>query len=94
MYIEASYPPSIKSTTFEGVDESMPVYVPKASLNLYKKTTYWKDFTMLLGADVAFKIDGLHYVACDDVDDAVYLAKCDSELENVVIPEVVTWLQL
>ncbi len=91
MYIEASYPPSIKSTTFKGVDESMPVYVPKTSLNLYKKTTYWKDFTMLLGADVAFNIDGLYYVVREDIEGAVDLVKSYSELDNVVIPEVVTY---
>ena len=45
-------PPSINGNyTFKGVDKSIPVYVPKQSVEAYKSAEYWKDFTNIQGID-------------------------------------------
>ena len=45
-------PPSIGNfDTFDGVDKSIPVYVPKQSVEAYKSAEYWKDFTIIQGID-------------------------------------------
>ena len=38
------------SYTFYDVDKSIPVYVPKSSVDAYKSAEYWKDFTNIVGA--------------------------------------------
>lgn len=39
-------PPNIYSSdTFYGVDKNIPVYVPSESVNDYKNTSYWNEFT-------------------------------------------------
>ena len=44
-------PPTIgSSNTFYDVDKSIPVYVPKSSVDAYKSAEYWKDFTNIVGA--------------------------------------------
>jgi hypothetical protein len=43
-------PPTIGgSYTFENVNKSIPVYVPKSSVDAYKSAEYWKDFTNFIG---------------------------------------------
>lgn len=42
---EASTPPSCDSNPFTNIDTSIPVYVPENSMEIYRKRTYWKDFT-------------------------------------------------
>ena len=42
----ANVPPTIGNwTTFNDVDKSIPVYVPAASIEAYKKADYWSEFT-------------------------------------------------
>ena len=44
--------PSIgNSDTFDEVDKSIPVYVPKQSVEAYKSAEYWEDFTNIQGID-------------------------------------------
>ena len=44
-------PPTIGgSYTFYDVNKSIPVYVPKSSVDAYKSAEYWKDFTNIVGA--------------------------------------------
>jgi ubiquinone biosynthesis protein COQ9 len=44
-------PPTIGGKyTFENVNKSIPVYVPKSSVDTYKGAEYWKDFTNIVGA--------------------------------------------
>jgi len=38
-------PPSISSSTFDGVDKSIPVYINCNYLTSYQSSNYWKDFT-------------------------------------------------
>ena len=43
-------PPTIGgSDTFYDVGKSIPVYVPKSSVDAYKSAEYWKDFTNIVG---------------------------------------------
>lgn len=43
---KAITPPTISgSYTFENVDRTIPVYVPKSSVAAYKSANYWKEFT-------------------------------------------------
>jgi hypothetical protein len=37
--------PTIYSNTFNGVNKSIPLYVPAESVEAYKTTNYWKQFT-------------------------------------------------
>lgn len=37
--------------TFDGFDKSIPVYVPKQSVEAYKSAKYWKNFTNIQGID-------------------------------------------
>lgn len=46
LYCYATTPPSVSSTTFDGVSSSMKVLVPALSLELYKSANYWKDFVL------------------------------------------------
>ena len=41
MYVDAAFPPTIDSKTFDKVSRSMPVYVPDASVNAYQADTLW-----------------------------------------------------
>ena len=74
----ATTPPTIGGTdVFKGVDKSIPVYVPKASIASYKAEDEWKDFTNYIAleddeaaGDVIGKIDAIGTVeytdACHD----------------------------
>ena len=41
---EASTPPTCESGVFDGVDKSIPLYVPAESVEAYKAAYQWKDF--------------------------------------------------
>ena len=45
--VNATIPPAIEAKTFYEVDRSIPVYVPKGSLEAYKADTYWSEFRLL-----------------------------------------------
>jgi hypothetical protein len=56
---KAEIPPAITdATTFYGVDKSIPVYVPAASLDDYKAAEYWKDFFNILPIKRETIVDG------------------------------------
>ena len=42
---EATIPPACGEDVFGEVDKSIPLYVPKESINAYKNADQWKDFT-------------------------------------------------
>lgn len=65
--VEAVYPPSIYENTFYGVEKSIPVYVPGESLEEYKTTEYWKEFTNILST-------GLSAVTTPVLPETVYTA--------------------
>ncbi|MBQ0076803.1 MAG: leucine-rich repeat protein [Bacteroidales bacterium] len=44
----ATNPPTCGSSCFESVDKSIPVYVPKQSIDAYKQAGEWKAFTNIL----------------------------------------------
>ncbi|MBR5843929.1 MAG: leucine-rich repeat protein [Bacteroidaceae bacterium] len=43
--VEGVIPPSVERYAFNGVDKSIPVYVPAESVETYKRTSGWSDFT-------------------------------------------------
>ena len=45
--VNAAVPPVIEAKTFYEVDRSIPVYVPKGSLEAYKADAYWSEFRLL-----------------------------------------------
>ena len=45
--VNAAVPPVVEAKTFYEVDRSIPVYVPKGSLEAYKADTYWSEFRLL-----------------------------------------------
>ena len=49
---KAVTPPTLGgSSAFYGVDKSIPVYVPKVSVEAYKAATYWKEFSNIVRMD-------------------------------------------
>ena len=61
-------PPTIADDTFNGVDKTIPVYVPYASLSTYEEAEYWKDFFENFqpipgsGLGVVEKLEGVYVV--------------------------------
>ncbi|MBR5846332.1 MAG: leucine-rich repeat domain-containing protein [Bacteroidaceae bacterium] len=52
----AATPPTIEdSFSFEGVDKSIPVYVPAGSIEAYKAATGWSDFTNYVGIETGIE---------------------------------------
>jgi hypothetical protein len=50
---KATTPPTIGgSNTFNGVDKSIPVYVPASAVEAYKAAEYWKEFTNIIGMTI------------------------------------------
>lgn len=45
---KAVTPPTLGFGVFDGVDKSIPLYVPGPSINLYKSADQWKDFFNIL----------------------------------------------
>ena len=45
---EAVNPPTLGNYAFEGVNKSIPLYVPAQSIDLYKAAYQWEDFTNIL----------------------------------------------
>ena len=53
----ATTPPIIKSSTFDGVDKTIPVYVPCECIPKYESTNYWSDFTNIQEPTVTYSIN-------------------------------------
>ena len=51
MSMNVTPPSNYDGYMFDGVDKSIPVYVPKQSVEAYKSAEYWKDFTNIQGID-------------------------------------------
>ena len=64
MRIEAVNPPAIYDNTFEGVDKSIPLYVPAESVEAYRTADYWKYF-MNITEDLT---SGVENITCDNSD--------------------------
>lgn len=45
--VNATTPPAVEAKTFYEVNRSIPVYVPKGSLEAYKANPYWSEFRLL-----------------------------------------------
>ena len=59
MNVSAAIPPTIASKTFKDVLRSIPVYVPKASVSLYKTDEYWREFNIIGGEEQESAVDNI-----------------------------------
>ena len=59
MNVSAAIPPTIASKTFKDVLRSIPVYVPKASVSLYKTDEYWREFNIIGGEEEESAVDNI-----------------------------------
>lgn len=48
MTVLATIPPTSNSSSFNGVNRSIPLYVPAASIEAYRTANIWKEFTNIL----------------------------------------------
>lgn len=89
---EAEKPPVVTNLTFTLLNKNIPVYVPQESLQLYKSTTYWKDFTNITGYMNIFEIDSVKYRIdyTQEYDTIVDIHK-NRKKGNVVIPSVLSF---
>ncbi len=55
----AIIPPTIDDDTFDGIDHSIPLYVPQTTKDAYKAAEYWNEFTNI--QDVLIVADGIYY---------------------------------
>ena len=69
--VRATEPPGMGSNVFYAVDKSIPVYVPKESLDAYKTAEVWKEFTNLQAISTEFTVDKLKYNVTDLVANTV-----------------------
>ena len=65
MRIEAVNPPAIYDNTFEGVDKSIPLYVPAESVEAYRTADYWEYF-INISEDLSYS--AVEDITCDNSD--------------------------
>ena len=59
---KAANPPTLVAIgVFYDVDKSIPLYVPKGSVEVYKSTEYWSEFTNIVGVDMETGIDNSEF---------------------------------
>ena len=58
--LQDTLPPMIEAHTFEGVDRSIPIYVPLGSSQRYKEAPYWSEFYNFIEASPATCVDEVH----------------------------------
>ena len=58
--LQDTLPPMIEAHTFEGVDRSIPIYVPLGSSQRYKEAPYWSEFYNFIEASPTTCVDEVH----------------------------------
>jgi hypothetical protein len=58
--LQDTLPPIIEAHTFEGVDRSIPIYVPLSSSKRYKEAPYWCEFQNFIEPSPATYVDEMH----------------------------------
>lgn len=74
IYCFATTPPQCSENTFDGVPNSIPVYVPSQNLQQYRKAPGWNHFTNFCNMVIAF--DGVKYEV--ETSDTAKAVGCDS----------------
>ncbi len=74
IYCLATTPPQCSENTFDGVPNSIPVYVPSQNLQQYRKAPGWKHFTNF--CNMVITIDGVKYEV--ETSDTAKAVGCDS----------------
>lgn len=97
IHVEAVNPPTIKESTFEKVDKSIPVYLPAKSVESYKQAQYWSEFTNIqavVNVGDRFAVDGIYYEITNIENSEVavrFAAELNENVVIVVIPETVVY---
>ena len=92
LFVHATTPPTVGTNAFMNVNLAIPVYVPAASLETYKKANGWKDFTNLQPISTEFTVDNLKYKVTDNTADKVELTGYVTEPTGKLdIPATVTY---
>ena len=58
--LQDTLPPIIEAHTFEGVDRSIPIYVPLSSSKRYKEAPYWCEFQNFIEPSNTTNLDEVH----------------------------------
>ena len=58
--LQDTLPPIIEAHTFEGVDRSIPIYVPLSSSKRYKEAPYWCEFQNFIEPSPSTYVDDVH----------------------------------
>ena len=58
--LQDTLPPIIEAHTFEGVDRSIPIYVPLGASKRYKEAPYWCEFQNFIEPSPATYVDDVH----------------------------------
>ena len=88
----ATTPPTLGTDAFFNVEFDIPVYVPAKSLNAYKTTKGWKEFTKLQAIVTEFTVGGLTYEVIDQTAKTVEVINFTDELPSTAtIPATVSY---
>jgi hypothetical protein len=58
--LQDTLPPIIEAHTFEGVDRSIPIYVPLGASKRYKEAPYWCEFQNFIEPSNTTNLDEVH----------------------------------
>ena len=58
--LQDTLPPIIEAHTFEGVDRSIPIYVPLGASKRYKEAPYWCEFQNFIEPSPSTYVDDVH----------------------------------
>ena len=88
MTLLATVPPTVSENTFDGVSRTIPVYVPKGSLETYRTANVWKEFLL---KEPPFVVDYLKYCVIDpEALTAEVIGYVDVPTGTLSIPATVT----
>ena len=87
MTVLATEPPMASANTFENVSRSIPVYVPKASLEAYRAANVWNEFNL---KEPPFVAGNLKYSVSDASALTVEVIGCTDNPNTVDIPATVS----
>ena len=85
--LQDTLPPIIEAHTFEGVNRSIPIYVPLGSSKRYKEAPYWSEFYNFIEPSTATYIDEVqvqHNAAKKFIFDGQLLIIKDNTIHNIM----------
>ena len=85
--LQDTLPPIIEAHTFEGVDRSIPIYVPMGASERYKEAPYWCEFFNFIEPSTATHVDEVqmqHNAAKKFIFDGQLLIIKDNIIHNII----------